>query len=90
MKYIKRVGDIEITYEAETPEQVANLYNVLNDDKIINKQSNNISFKSFSTEELLAEVMVRPIPVNYDSKKKIKFYIEKLIKTYEEHFKNIS
>ncbi|NFC29229.1 hypothetical protein EXM98_04710 [Clostridium botulinum] len=81
MKYTEKIGATEHIYEAETPEEINNLYSELNDGET--------KLKSATAEELLEMVMRKPIPVNYDSKKQVKTYIEKLIECYERNFKHI-
>lgn len=34
MKYIEKIGDIENTYEGDTPEQIIDLYNLKNNSKV--------------------------------------------------------
>lgn len=58
-----------------------NLYSKLNDGET--------KLKSATVEELLETIMRKPIPVDYDSKKQVKSYIEKLIECYEKNFKYI-
>ncbi|KEI87663.1 hypothetical protein [Clostridium botulinum] len=81
MKYTEKIGDVEHVYEAETPEKVNNLYSKLNDDET--------KLKSATLEELLEMVGRKTIPFNYDSRKHIKNYLEKLIECYERNFKYI-
>ncbi len=81
MKYTIKIGDVEHVYEAETPEEINNLYSKLN--------YGETKLKSATLEELLEMVGRKTIPFNYDSRKQIKTYLEKLIECYERNFKYI-
>ncbi|MBY6877915.1 hypothetical protein [Clostridium botulinum] len=81
MKYTEKIGDVEHVYEGETPEEIDNLYSKLNDGEI--------KLKFATLEELLEMVMRKPIPFDYNSQKRVKRYIEKLIECYERNFKYI-
>lgn len=47
------------------------------------------TLKSATVEELLAEITGRPIPKDYVSKRKVKCYIDQMLKVYDYNFRDL-
>ncbi|NFH34443.1 hypothetical protein FC976_18435 [Clostridium sporogenes] len=89
------------TYSYDTVEEINNKLNsdaefitigdlVLKRKSIVSiEKENNEYINSVETEKLLEEIIRRPAPTNYVSKRKVKCYIDQILKVYDYNFRDI-
>lgn len=89
------------TYSYDTVEEINNKLNsdaefitigdlVLKRKSIVSiEKENNEYINSVETEKLLEEIIRRPAPTNYVSKRKVKCYIDQILKVYDYNFRDV-
>ncbi|MBE1304557.1 hypothetical protein G4W71_11045 [Clostridium botulinum] len=83
----------EINYKLNSKEEFITIGGlVLKREPIVSvekEENKDKTLKSATVEELLAEITGRPIPKDYVSKRKVKCYIDQMLKVYDYNFRDL-
>ncbi|MBO0571868.1 hypothetical protein FDF50_08225 [Clostridium botulinum] len=83
----------EINYKLNSKEEFITIGGlVLKREPIVSvekEENKDKTLKSATAEELLAEIIGRPVPNSYVSKRKVKCYIDQMLKVYDYNFRDI-
>ncbi|NFM72846.1 hypothetical protein FDB95_14920 [Clostridium botulinum] len=83
----------EINYKLNSKEEFITIGGlVLKREPIVSvekEENKDKTLKSATAEELLAEIIGRPVPNSYVSKRKVKCYIDQILKVYDYNFRDV-